>query len=52
MSKKLTASEYAEFCRKIENASSISELRAIERRIMEYSDEDPQVKELVRKLTR
>ena len=50
MSKTLSASEYYEILRRIENASSSSELRAIKEILEEYDADDPKVKELVYKL--
>lgn len=50
MSKSLSESEYYEILKKIEDASSSSELRAIKEVLEEYDEEDPKVKELVYKL--
>jgi len=50
MAKSLSSSEYYEILRRIENASSSSELRAIKEILEEYDADDPKVKELVYKL--
>ena len=49
----MTNSEYNEFLRRIDNASSKSELLSILRELRDrFSEDDPSVKELVKKLTR
>lgn len=50
MSKSLSESEYYEILKRIENASSSSELRVIKEVLEEYDADDPKVKVLVRKL--